>query len=889
MKQVTLFTLAVILGLNSLCRAEDIVRRDSKSVKIKSAENQIEIEFYKKYIAKISLGYAKDTLIDDKYGVILNPLENVYKFSETEKYYNIETDSILISVEKNTLVADAIDKISGDTLMKNIIYATPNNYKGFVCKVDADKGVYGVGTQALKYNKQNHTLILWNHASYGYTYPSVSAHINIPLYFIDNKFGVFVDNPSRGYSNSRDTNGIFAFFADDLQPNIYIINKKGQENLTTEISELTGYQPILPHWAFGFIQSRNYNSTEHIETVVNNFNKFRIPLEAVALDFNWFDNHNGMGNIDWGNNQWWRNYDQLIQFLSIKKIKKILITEPYISKTSRNYDYAAQKNYFTKNPDGSISEYYILGATTSLIDFSNPDATKWFVNLYDKLTVRDSIESWWCDIAEPEFHNVNSVHYKGNALNLHNIYCNMWTKNLINNIKMLRPTKRNFLISRSGWAGLSRNSACPWTGDCRNTYEAMSIQSDMILSAGVCGISYLHSDIGGFTGREYKDSNIYTRWIQFGTFTPIMKAHSSNILPPEPYEYGETATNICRKFIELRYALLPYIYTMSYENSTKGWPLCRAMNFYENTERYKSVGDQYFFGKDILVAPIFDSTDSRTVLFPEGSWINYFDLEKYKGGSDAKVQADLSTMPLYVRGGAIIPNSVKIMNTAYYNTDTLILNYYYDEDVNNYTGYMYIDDGNNPNSLQDKQYEILKYTAENKDSSVVFHIERNCNQWQDSAKSRVYAVNIMHTKQFKGRAYSFINNVFCRFENNINSFGGSSFTTLPINGNCDIVIEKYDTYNAVQENKSNYIFPNPIKDEININVGNEVIKEYTLEIFNSAGKKVLEINENNPIINAEKIKYNFKSKTGRNPLAPGSYFGRLILNGNTLDFRFIKE
>ncbi len=892
MKHLIITAIFALLSLFSL--SANTVTVNTKFVHIIGSERQIKVEFIKKYIPKISLGYAKDTLSNEKYGVLLDPIPNAFKYKELPTQYLIENDSIKIYINKNDLKSTVIDPISGDSLMRGIEYNTPWLFNGFSCEIDSNPALYGMGSQAIDYNRTGTEFVLYNFSIFGYTYPNLALNIQIPFFVINNNFAVFVDNPARAHAGVYDKERKkLQFWAMGLKAVFYVINRKGQAEITKEFADMTGRQPLPPLWALGYLQSNIYHNTNEVINEVKKFKEHKLPLEAIIIDYNWFGGPQNIGNYEWGDSPEWENHQSLIDTLDKEHIKKVLIAEPYIAVKSKNYKFATENKYLVRNKESNIYICNLFyGEPAGLIDMTYPKAAEWFSSLYENISLRVNIAGWWMDIGEPELHSIDMIHHKGKVFDVHNLYSNIWSMNINKMMKKVFPNRRVFLLNRSAWAGGQQYSVFNWSSDCANDYPAMGIQPDMFLSTGLCGMSYLHSDIGGYVGSKTKNDRMYTRWMQFGAFSPLMRAHSNAEVPSQPHFYQDTTIAICRDFIELRYAMLPYIYTLSYENSTSGSPICRAMNYYENTERFKNTSSQYYFGRDILVAPIFDSTDARKVQFPSGKWINYFNLQKYAGNKDSIVNAPINEMPLFIRAGAIILNAKKIMNTEFYSTDTLILNHYYDKDIKEFAGYMYIDDGKNPRSLEDKQFEILKYKVNNYDSSIVYKIERNCNAWRDSLKNRVYRINIMSRDTIAGYVTLKQKGVDIQLHRDTNHFGGRAFFTPAIDGNCEIIVNKYkskDDTLLVESRNSAMVFPNPITDEININIGEGNIQQYNLQIFNASGKMIFEINELQPLIINNVLTINLKAKFGANTLNSGAYFGKLIADGKSINFQFIKE
>lgn len=886
-----LFLFVFFVALSNLWANKVI--KTAEYVHIIGKDRQVKISFLNQYTAKITPLFVNDTILNTNYAVRKRSAKNIMKLTEDKENFIISSDSLLVQLDKQELLITVIDKISGDTLLRKINYVRPHNYKGFRCYVDSSLAIYGAAQQVSRYNKYGTRFFFFNQEKFAFNYPEhlISLNVSVPYFAFGGKFSVFIDNPSHsniGTGLGGEEN--FYFFADDLQPDIYVINNKGLDKLITGYYDITGYQPLPPMWSLGFMQSSMFENHDELNACYNGFTNNNIPLETVILDFLWFGNSENMGNFTWNSGDNWKDVHSVLDKFAEKKVKKVLISEPYMSVVSTNFEEGKKNNYFVKGGGDTLFLSQLFGKDMVLLDFTNPAATEWYVNLYKQRTLEDSLAGWWLDIGEPAMHPDYCEHFNGSRNNVHNIYSNLWTKSLADSLASWTQ-KRPFILSRAGWAGIHNNYVINWTGDCHSDFNTLYIHTPLNLNAGVSGLGYMHSDIGGFYNQNGVDTTLYIRWLQFGTFSPMMRAHASKSHPPFPYAYGDEGTAICRSFINLRYALLPYIYTMAYENSTKGYPLCRAMNYYENTERFRETDDQYYFGHDILVAPIFDSTDSRKVLFPQGKWINYFTHDAYQGDSEAVVEADLSQMPLFVRAGAIIPNSTKIMNTAYYSRDTLLLNYYYDSSVTKSDGYVYIDDGISINSLRDKQYEIVSFSAEVKDTNIVFHIERNTHKWNDAPKDRVYIINVISKDTISGKACIAGDTSCVRAKR----YGNMTTYSMPrVAGNTKINIAKVgelepnigDSSN-VYEYRLNHIFPNPIEDEINIPLEGIELSAYTLQIYSSKGEKVLELRD--IASNSEVLSINLINKYGYNPLSDGAYYGLLRSGNKSYKFQFIKK
>jgi alpha-glucosidase len=244
----------------------------------------------------------------------------------------------------------------------------------------------------------------------------------------------------------------------------------------------------------------------------------------------------------------------------------------------------------------------------------------------------------------------------GTHARYHNVYGMQMARSTFEGLKRLRPDARPFVLTRAGYAGVQRYSAV-WTGDNVASWDHLRLSIPMLLNLGVSGVPFVGSDVGGFSGNPSPE--LYARWLQAAALTPFLRSHSeAGSLPHEPYSYGDELTKINRASIELRYRLLPYLYTLFREHTETGAPVMRPLWFeYPNDQRTYTIEDEYMVGRDLLVAPVVrESARKRGVYFPAGDdWVDWWTGKRYEGGRDAEVEAPLDRLPLFARAGSVLP------------------------------------------------------------------------------------------------------------------------------------------------------------------------------------------------------------------------------------------
>jgi alpha-glucosidase (family GH31 glycosyl hydrolase) len=340
-------------------------------------------------------------------------------------------------------------------------------------------------------------------------------------------------------------------------------------------------------------------------------------------------------------------------------IKTIVITEPYLVELSPNYYAASSIGFLGKTSSGQtydISNFWACGCDAGLLDITNPGAQQWWWSLHPAF-MGTEMAGLWTDLGEPETHPADMVHYLGGEMKVHNIYDLLWARTDFEGFSQNRPNRRFFNLTRSGYAGIQKYGVSIWSGDVQKSFGGLSVQLPMLLNMGISGIGYHNSDIGGFSNGT-PSAELYERWMEYGTFCPIARAHGyDGIAQTEPWAYGPAAENICRTYIQLRYQLLPYIYTTAHQNYVSGMPLARPL-FFNNPDddNLWNESDSYMWGDAFLVSPVVQQGQTdKGVYLPEGGWIDYWTDQLYEGPGTIDVQAPVNILPLFVKEGSIIP------------------------------------------------------------------------------------------------------------------------------------------------------------------------------------------------------------------------------------------
>ncbi|CAN5819279.1 glycoside hydrolase family 31 protein [soil metagenome] len=563
--------------------------------------------------------------------------------------------------------------------------------------LDTTEALYGAGARALGMNRRGHRLPLYNKAHYGYEERSSQMNFALPLMFSSKMYGIHFDNAPIGFLDfdSKKEN-VLAYETISGRKTYQVIAGDSWEDIVGNYTSLTGRQPLPPRWAFGNFSSRfGYHSEAEARAIVDKFAAEQIPLDAIIFDLYWFGKEikDTMGNLEFDQDNF-PHPAQMIADFAKKGVKTILITEPFILTSSGKWQEAVQKNILATDKAGAPFVYDFYFGNTGLIDIFNPAAKEWFWNVYKNLH-KQGVAGWWGDLGEPEVHPSALQHHTGSADELHNIYGHQWAKLIAEGYQKDFPQQRPFILMRAGYSGSQRFGMIPWSGDVNRSWGGLAPQPEIALQMGMQGLAYMHSDLGGFAGANL-DDELYTRWLQYGVFQPIFRPHAQEEVAAEPVLREQKTKELAKAAIQLRYRLLPYNYTLAFDNNQQGLPLMRPLFYDEpHNARLFGVSDTYLWGHDFLVSPVLKAgVKEMAVYFPvANNWFDFYSGKQYQGGSTQTVAVVADHIPLFVRGGAFIPMSKPLQSTQNYATKAFDLHYYDDATVSRSSGKLYEDNG----------------------------------------------------------------------------------------------------------------------------------------------------------------------------------------------------
>ena len=598
--------------------------------------------------------------------------------------------------------------------------------------ISKDEKLFGGGARALGMNRRGNRLRLYNRAHYGYETHAELMNFCIPLVLSSNLYAVHFDNPAIGYLDlDSNKNNTLEYETISGRKTYQVIVGDTWDELVSNYTDLTGKQPLPARWVFGNFASRfGYRSQESVEGTIRKFEESKIPVDAIILDLYWFGKtiKGTMGNLEWDKDNF-PNPEKMISDLNKKNIKTVLITEPFILTTSSKWNEAVAKDVLVKDKSGKACTWDFYFGNTSLVDVFKPQGKDWFWNVYKGL-INQGVGGIWGDLGEPEVFPSKAITATGKADEVHNIYGHNWAKMIYEGYQKDFPNQRPFILMRAGYSGSQRFGMIPWSGDVSRSWGGLQSQMEIAMQMGMQGMAYMHSDLGGFAG-DYYDNELYLRWLQYGVFNPVFRPHAQEDVASEIARKDIVTREKARKAVELRYQLLPYNYTLAFENSVTGKPFMRPLFFEEPTnENLLNEKESYLWGNDFLIKPITKAgVTSTEVYFPKSSnWFDFYSNKKYNAGTTQTVAVTETEIPTFVRGGSFIPMIKSIQNTSQYSLENFDLHFYFDENVSTSSGKLYNDDGTTPNAFEKGLYEKLNFTSSNNGKTLSIKLSTEIGQ-----------------------------------------------------------------------------------------------------------------------------------------------------------------
>ena len=728
-------------------------QKTSSGIKTTVNAVDIEVQFFAPAVARVikspeGVAYEKQSL-----SVIAKPEKVNFKADMQDNKIVLNTSELSVSVDTGTGIVSYFSKDGKSLLaeksgMQFIDFddagtKTYQVYQPFI--LDREEAIYGLG------QLQNGKMIQRN-----MTKNLIQGNVeDVSPFFQSTKgYGVFWDNYSPTLFTDNEVETSFRSEVGDCV-DYYFMYGKNADGVIAQVRSLTGQAPMFPLWTYGYWQSKErYKSQEEVVDVVRKYRELGIPLDGIIQDWQYWG-HNYLWNAMDFQNPTFNNPQKMIEDVHAMNAHMAIsiwssfgpMTKPY-----RELDKKGMLFNFTTWPQSGLESWspnmeYPSGVR--VYDAYNPEARDIYWKYLNDGIFKLGMDAWWMDSTEPDHldwkpEDMDTKTYLGSFRKVRNAYPLMTVGGVYDHQRAVTSDKRVFILTRSGFLGQQRYGVNVWSGDVASTWESFRNQIPAGLNFSLCGMPHWNSDIGGFFAGHYNKSwnddsasknplyqELYVRWLQFGTFNPMMRSHGTDVYR-EIYKFGkkgEPVYDAIEKMIGLRYSLLPYIYSTSWEVSNRQSSFMRAlmMDFVDDRKVW-DINDEYMFGKSLLVAPIahaqytpeavvkvseeegwnrdgakktktdvavdFMETKSTNIYLPAGTlWYDFWTNEKHEGGKEITKETTLDVIPLYVKAGSIIPVGPQVQYATEKPWDHLELKVYagangnfilYEDEFDNY-------------------------------------------------------------------------------------------------------------------------------------------------------------------------------------------------------------
>jgi alpha-D-xyloside xylohydrolase len=687
-----LFTFLIIPVIST--HAQNFQKTDL-GIKTNVNNDEIEIQFYSPSIVRIIKWPAVKTPKKESLSVIKVPQKIAFTVTKKKNELLLRSKDLLVALNiidgrvifttpagKNLLS----EKNAGTTF-------TPFNDAGsetytvtqsFI--LDKDEAIYGLGQQQQgKMIQRNLKLNMVQGNTDDY----------VPIFQSVKGYGVFWDNYSPTIFSDNSDSTTFRSDVGDCE-DYYFIYGGNADGVIAGIRDLTGQAPMFPLWTFGFWQSKErYKSQNELVNVVKKYRELGVPLDGIIQDWQY-----------WGNNYLWNSMEFLNpEFPNPQKMVNdvhnqnahmiISIWSSFGPETKPYHEMDSKGMLFNiKTWPESGSELWPpkldYPSGVRVYDAYNPEARDIYWKYLNKGIFSLGMDGWWMDSTEPDHlsfkpSDFDTKTYLGSFRKVRNAYPLMTVGGVSTHQRAVTADKRVFILTRSAFAGQQRYGANTWSGDVTASWQALRDQISAGLNFSLTGIPYWNCDIGGFflsrfpkklNDPEYRE--LHARWMEFGAFCPMMRSHGADA-PREIYQFGKKGDkvyDVIEKYIDLRYQMLPYIYSTSWAVTASQSTMMRALMMdFANDKNALDINDEFMFGKSLLVAPVtrpmyikhvagikdsliedFSTVKTREIYLPAGaSWYDFWTGQKLAGGQKTNKETPLDIMPLYVKAGSILP------------------------------------------------------------------------------------------------------------------------------------------------------------------------------------------------------------------------------------------
>ncbi len=561
--------------------------------------------------------------------------------------------------------------------------------------LDAKDCIYGLGDKTGVLNKREYEYEMWNSDIPDPQEDNFkSLYKSIPFFLLLKEktcCGFFFDNHYKTFFNlGKECPDYLVFGAVEGNLDYYFIGGRNMKEVVGNYTFLTGRAPMQQMWTLGYHQSRwGYRTEEEIREIAQKLRNCDLPCDCIHFDIDYMDHY----KVFTWNPDTYKDGRQVISDFKEMGIKAVTIIDPGVKLEKDYYVYeeGVKEGYFATTPEGEIYVNEVWPGDAVFPDFGDAKVRSWWAEK-QKFLIELGVAGVWNDMNEPASFRgplpddvvFTDEDQPAPHKAIHNIYGHNMAKATYEGWKEYSG-KRPFVITRACYSG-SQKYTTGWTGDNHSIWAHIRMAIPQLCNLGLSGLSFVGTDVGGFGSDSTPE--LFARWIQLGCFSPLFRNHCAvGCRMQEPWQFGEEVLSISRKYMNLRYELLPYIYDLMHECEQTGLPVMRPLVLeYPEDEQVRNRNDEFLLGGRVLVSPVVEQgAREKLVYLPEGVWYDYWTGEALEGGQSHIRKAPLDTCPIFVKAGAVIPKYPVRTHVGKEKDELLILEVYPGEGV--YTHY----------------------------------------------------------------------------------------------------------------------------------------------------------------------------------------------------------
>ncbi|MBP3420153.1 MAG: DUF5110 domain-containing protein [Marinifilaceae bacterium] len=784
MKQITTILAALLFCLTTLNAAP---KSESEKCTAKHTLNGVttEITFYTPSIVRVLKYPEGNKKVKVTYSIIKSPEKVKVKSSELDDAYCYTSENIVVTVDKKTGVisftrpcgTSLIKEKCGSTIFEpksDIGEATYRVAQTFI--LDKDEDIYGLGQQqrgamsqrGMKYEMFNRNM-----------------HICIPYIYSPKGYGLYWDNYSASIFEDSENGTLFDSEVGDCI-DYYLFVGNNADEVISAVREMSGEAQMCPLWTLGFWQCRErYESQAQLLEMLHKYRDLQVPLDGVIQDWRYWgaDLTDPMWNSMRFDNPLFPDPQAMIDEVHANNAHIMISVWPSFGPATEQYKSLDSINAlldFSTWPTGIGVKAY---------DPTHPKSGEIYWNHLKNILAMD-MDSWWLDGTEPDHFDrtekdMQNKMYYGSYRRMKNVYPIACVKNVYEKLRVSDPKRRAYLMTRSAAFGQQRYTAGVWSGDVYGLWSVLKSQIAAAQNFVLCGNPYWNSDIGGFFAWSYGDNvknkeyqELHVRWLQMATFNPVMRSHNSSPTKVEIYQFGEPgdwAFDAQKRFIELRYRLLPYSYTTAWQVATERGNFIRPLLMdFPNDKAAQNLPTQFMYGKNILVAAItekmytdkgwsndrqpepnnngtedFSVVKSAKAYLPAGTaWWDYFTEQEFDGGQNVNRPTPIDEFPVYIKAGSIMPYGPDVQYSTEKRWDKLEIKVYPGAD-GQFTLYEDEFDGYN---FEKGEYTEIPFSWN--ETTQELTIGKRQGSYNGMLKERIFVVKVAGTDKELGVLYN---------------------------------------------------------------------------------------------------------------------------------------